>query len=105
MKKLNLFEEGPFKDTGYGMLWVHDSANFRIVNFNFRAGQTLPVHAHEVDGELSIVVLEGEGEFLGAEGAAQPAKAGDVLVCPISTPHGIKATTEMRVLVTIAPPP
>ncbi len=105
MKKMNLFEEGPFKDTGYGMLWVHDSANFRIVNFNFRAGQTLPVHAHEVDGELSIVVLEGEGEFLGAEGASLPAKAGDVLVCPIATPHGIKATTEMRVLVTIAPPP
>lgn len=104
MKKLNIFEEGPFKDSGYGMLWVHDSANFRIVNFNFRAGQTLPVHAHEVDGELSIVVLEGEGEFLGAEGASQPAKAGDVLVCPIATPHGIKATTEMRVLVTIAPP-
>uniref|UniRef100_I2Q6Q3 Cupin domain-containing protein n=1 Tax=Desulfovibrio sp. U5L TaxID=596152 RepID=I2Q6Q3_9BACT len=104
MKKLNIFEEGPFKDSGYGMLWVHDSANFRIVNFNFRAGQTLPVHAHEVDGELSIVVLEGEGEFLGADGAAQPAKAGDVLVCPIATPHGLKATTEMRVLVTLAPP-
>lgn len=105
MKKINLFEEGPFKDTGYGMLWVHDSANFRIVNFNFKAGQTLAVHSHDVDGELSIAVLEGEGAFLGADDAAIPAKAGDVLVCPIATPHGIRATTDMRVLVTIAPPP
>lgn len=105
MKKINIFEEGPFKDTGYGMLWVHDSANFRVVNFNFKAGQTLPVHSHDVDGELTIVVLDGEGEFLGEGGATLPAKAGDVLVSPIAVPHGIHAVTDMRVLVTIAPPP
>ena len=105
MKKINVFEEGPFKDTGYGMLWVHDSPFFRVVNFNFKAGQTLPVHSHDVDGELSIVVLSGEGEFLGADDATIPAKTGDVLVCPISTPHGIRSITDMRVLVTIAPPP
>ena len=105
MKKINIIEEGPFKDTGHGTLWVHDSANFRIVNFNFKAGQKLAVHSHDVDGELSIVVLSGEGEFLGADDAAIPAKTGDVLVCPISTPHGIRSITDMRVLVTIAPPP
>jgi len=105
MKKINVFDEGPFKDTGYGMLWVHDSANFRIINFNFKAGQTLPVHSHDVDGELSIAVLEGQGEFLGEGDAAIPAKAGDVLICPIAAPHGIRAATDMRVLVTIAPPP
>ncbi len=104
MNCINIFEEGPFKDTGYGMLWVHDSANFRIINFNFKAGQTLPVHSHDVDGELSIVVLEGEGAFLSEGGKTLPAKAGDVLTCPIATPHGISATTDMRVLVTIAPP-
>ena len=105
MQKMNVFDEGPFKDTGYGMLWIHDSANFRIINFNFKAGQTLPVHSHDMDGELSILVLEGEGAFLGEGDAAVPAKAGDVLVCPIATPHGIRADTTMRVVVTIAPPP
>lgn len=105
MKKINIFEEGPFKDTGYGMLWVHDSPNFRVVNFNFKAGQSLPLHSHDVDGELTIVVLEGEGEFLAAEGATMPAKPGDVLVCPINVPHGIQSITDMRVLVTVAPPP
>lgn len=104
MKKINVFDEGPFKDTGYGMLLVHDSANFRVLNFNFRAGQTLPVHAHAVDGELTLVVLAGEGEFLGEGGATAPAKAGDVLVSPVAVPHGLRAITDMRVLVTIAPP-
>ena len=33
-----------------------------------------------------------------------PANAGDVLVSEIAEPHGVKATTDMRVLVTIAPP-
>jgi len=105
MQKTNIFEEGPFKDTGYGMLWVHDSPNFRVVNFNFKAGQELPIHHHDVDGELSIVVLEGEGEFLADAGVTMPAKPGDVLVCPINVPHGIRSITDMRVLVTVAPPP
>ena len=50
---------------------------------------------HELDGELTIVVLEGEGQFLAAEGATLPAKPGDVLVCPIAVPHGLTATTDM----------
>ena len=32
------------------------------------------------------------------------ANLGDVLISDISEPHGIKAITDMRVLVTIAPP-
>ena len=54
---------------------------------------------------MSITVLEGEGEFLGADGTSLPARTGDVLVCPIATPHGLHGITDMRVLVTIAPPP
>jgi len=105
MKKTNIFEVGPFKDEGYGMLWVHDSPNFRVVNFNFKAGQELPLHQHDLDGELTIVVLTGEGAFLAADGATMPAKPGDVLVCPIRVPHGVRSITDMRILVTVAPPP
>jgi quercetin dioxygenase-like cupin family protein len=51
-------------------------------------------------------VLEGEGEFLGADGASIPAKTGDVLVADIAEPHGVRAGADsrLRVLVTIAPP-
>ena len=48
---------------------------------------------------MSILVLEGEGEFLGRD-AALPAKAGDILISEIAEPHGIRAKTRLRVLVT-----
>ena len=87
MKKSNLFEDNSFK----------------ILNFNFRAGQELPIHSHDVEGQLSILVLEGEGEFL-TKNDSLPARIGDVLISDISEPHGIRAKTDMRVVVTIAPP-
>ncbi|MFP4084679.1 MAG: cupin domain-containing protein [Desulfonatronovibrio sp.] len=103
MKKINLFEANGFKDAGMSKFLVHDSPYFKILNFNFKAGQELPIHSHDIEGQLSILILEGEGEFL-AQDSTLPAKTGDVLVCDISVPHGIRAVTDMRTIVTIAPP-
>lgn len=103
MKTLNIFEASGFSDKGMKKLLVHDSPYFRILNFNFEPGQELPVHKHDLEGQLSIQILEGEGEYLGGD-APLPAKAGDILICDIAAPHGVRATTRMRVLVTIAPP-
>jgi quercetin dioxygenase-like cupin family protein len=83
---------------------VEDSPSFKIVNFNLDEGVTFPVHSHDLDGELSIQVLEGEGFFLGDEDAAIPAQKGDILISQIREPHGVSAKTQMRILVTIAPP-
>ena len=77
---------------------------FQILNFNFKAGQELPIHSHDIEGQLSIAVLEGSGEFLGEDETTIPAQPGDVLISEISEPHGLRAETDMRVLVTIAPP-
>lgn len=104
MKKINVYESGQFAETGFGKLLVHDSPYFKILNFNFKAGQELPVHAHDIEGQVSLTVLEGEGEFLGKDGATIPAKKGDVLISDIAEPHGIRARTDLRLLVTIAPP-
>jgi quercetin dioxygenase-like cupin family protein len=103
MQKRHILEN-EFKEKGPAKHLIHDSPYFKIINFNFEAGQELPVHSHDVEGQLSITVLEGEGELLGAEGASRPAAAGDIAVAEISEPHGIRANTRMRVLVTIAPP-
>jgi len=104
MKRINLFEANDFSEKGMKKLLVHDSPYFKIINFNFKAGQELPVHAHDIEGQVSLVVLEGEGEFLGKDGATLPAARGDVLISEIAEPHGIRAKTELRLLVTIAPP-
>ena len=59
MKKINLFEANDFGDKGLKKLLVHDSPYFKILNFNFKPGQELPVHAHDIEGQLSLVIVEG----------------------------------------------
>ncbi|MFZ0450055.1 MAG: cupin domain-containing protein [Desulfatiglandaceae bacterium] len=103
MKKINLYDENDLNDLHMSRFLVHDSPYFKILNFNFKAGQELPIHSHDIEGQVSIVILEGVGEFLGKDGAL-PARAGDVLISDINEPHGIRARTDMRVLATIAPP-
>jgi quercetin dioxygenase-like cupin family protein len=104
MKRIEVFKEGQFSEKGMGKFLIHDSPYFRVINFNFKSGQELGIHSHDVDGQLSIVVLEGEGEFLGKDGLTLPANPGDVLISDIREPHGILAISDMRVIVTIAPP-
>ena len=104
MRQLNLYEENDFSEKAFKKLLVHDSPYFKIINFNFKAGQELPVHSHEIDGQLSLVIIEGEGEFLGKDDTTLPAKTGDVVISDIAEPHGLRAKTDLRLLVTIAPP-
>lgn len=104
MKKINFYEENSFDDLAFKRLLVHESPYFKILNFNFKAGQELPVHSHEIEGQVSILVFEGEGEFLGKDDTTLPARPGDVLISDINEPHGVRAKSDMRVLVTIAPP-
>ena len=104
MKKISVYEESDFGRDSIKRFLVHDSPYFKIINFNFKAGQELPVHSHNIEGQLSILVLEGEGEFLADGEATLPARAGDVLISDISEPHGVRASSDMRILVTIAPP-
>lgn len=104
LKRIEVFKNGKFNELAMARMLVHDSPYFRILNFNFKAGQELPIHSHDTEGQLSIVVLEGQGLFLGKDGQTIPADPGDVLISDISEPHGVRAATDMRVLVTIAPP-
>ena len=104
MKKINLYEANDFSEKGLKKLLVHDSPYFKIINFNFKAGQELPVHSHDIEGQVSLAILEGEGEFLGKDGVSFPVVRGDVVVSDISEPHGLRAKTDLRLLVTIAPP-
>lgn len=94
------FTEGSMKR----FFLVQDSPYFKIINFNLAAGATFPVHSHDLDGQLSILVIEGSGFFLGDNGAEIAAKTGDMLISEIREPHGVRAGSDMRIVVTIAPP-
>ena len=104
MQRLRISEVRDYREKGFHRYLVHESEHFKVLTFTFKAGQELPIHSHGLDGELSITVLEGEGEFLGADGMRLSARAGDVLISEIREPHGVRASTAMSVLVTIAPP-
>ena len=104
IEKKSLAETRVFDSRSMKKVLIHDSPWFRILNFNLSAGQVFPVHSHDTEGQLSIQVLEGTGEFLGRDDRIIPAQAGDLLLCDISEPHGVRAHTDLRILVTIAPP-
>jgi len=103
MEILDLWSKGKFDPHRFHMELIHDMYTFRMILFSFEPGQELPVHHHEADSEVAILVLEGEGEFTGGEQGIA-AKQGSLLICKVSEPHGVRAKTRMRVLVSIAPP-
>ncbi len=105
MKVLKLEDTNEFKAGAMKRFFlVEDSSYFKIINFNLEAGVTFPVHSHDLDGDLSIQVLEGNGFFLAENDMEIAAKPGDILISEIREPHGVRASTNMRILVTIAPP-
>jgi quercetin dioxygenase-like cupin family protein len=104
MKKLALADSREFNSLGMKSIVLHDSEHFKILNFNLKGGHIFPIHSHDLDGQLSILVIEGEGAFLGDNNATIPAKTGDMLISDIREPHGVRADTDMRIVVTIAPP-
>ena len=104
MKKIELDQTREFNPLGMKSIVLHDSEHFKILNFNLVGGSIFPIHSHDLDGQLSILVIEGEGAFLADNEKTIPAKTGDMLVCDIREPHGVRADVDMRIVVTIAPP-
>ena len=80
---------------------LYDSPNLRVLVFNLEPGQELPVHSHPSDSDVALVILEGEGEFIGAH--EMPARTGQAQIMPGGEPHGLNAHTRVRLLVFIAP--
>lgn len=77
-----------------------------LVGLNaFEPGQSHAIHAHHGMDKL-YYVIEGHGVFL-LEAAEKPMKAGDVLVAPDGVPHGVRNTSNGRLLVlaVLAPGP
>jgi len=82
---------------------THDSINFRQLLFCFMAGQELPVHSHDVDSEIIFAIIEGEGILI-EDGKEVEVKGGDIVIGEVRIPHGIRAVSDLKVLVTITPP-
>jgi quercetin dioxygenase-like cupin family protein len=72
----------------------------RVVLFTFAAGQSLTEHTST--SRAVIQVLSGEGEFV-VDGKPRVLKPGDLLHLPPRIPHAVNASSEMTMLLTLAP--
>jgi len=102
MKLFDLSAMAKFSSTRPHRELLFDSPNLRVLNFNFEPGQELPIHSHQADSEVALLVLEGEGVFTGGPEDI-PASPGVMEIMPVTEPHGLRATTRLRLLVFIAP--
>jgi quercetin dioxygenase-like cupin family protein len=77
-----------------------------LVGLNaFEPGQSHAVHAHEGMDKL-YYVLEGRGLFL-LDGRELETRAGEMLLAPAGVPHGVRNTSDGRLLLlaVLAPAP
>ena len=98
---LALSEAAP--EVGHGIVsrTLLAAPDLRVVLFTFAAGQELTEHTST--SRALIQVLTGECEFF-VSGTPRVMKAGELLHLPPGTPHALRATSEMRMLLTLAPP-
>ncbi len=70
----------------------------------FHPGEQAPAHVHDTQEEI-LYILEGEGEFVTAEGRSE-LKPGVAVYIPIGLEHSIVLTTDKPLkLVTVFSPP
>lgn len=74
----------------------------RLILFGFDVGQELSEHTAPYHALVQI--LAGECEFQ-MGGKLHRLKAGDFISMPPNTPHGVKATKELSMLLTLLPAP
>lgn len=88
-----------------GKSTIFESSRLMVGLNAFEPGQSHPLHAHAGMDKM-YYVLEGEGIFL-LERSEVAMRAGDILVAPDGVPHGVRNSSDARLLVmaVLAPSP
>lgn len=73
-----------------------------ISHLRLQAGCEVPVHSHA--NEQIVCVLSGVMRFTLAEGRQVTVRAGEVLLVPADSPHGVVAVEDSVVIDLFAPP-
>ena len=88
-----------------GKSTLYESSRLLVGLNSFEPGQSHALHSHNGIDKM-YYVLEGEGVFL-LDGRELPMSAGDLLVAPDSVPHGVRNSSQRRLLIlaVLAPGP
>ena len=100
-KIVSLPAETQFASNGIVSRTLLRTENMRVVLFGFSAGQELTEHTSTQ--HALVQVLSGECEFSLGD-TWHPLKAGALLYMPPNLRHGIKATTQFSMLLTLSKP-
>lgn len=96
-KVLHAVDHAVFGPAKMGKTTLFSSPRLLVGLNAFEPGQAHALHAHAGMDKV-YHVLEGEGVFL-LEGRELPMRAGDLLVAPDGVPHGVRNTSEARLVV------
>lgn len=98
-------EHAQWRADAMGKSTIYASAHLMVGLNAFEPGQAHALHAHG-GMDKAYLVVEGEGLFL-LDGSELPMRAGDLLVAPDGVPHGVRNSSDGRLLVMaiLAPAP
>jgi quercetin dioxygenase-like cupin family protein len=98
-------DEATWRPDKMGKSTLFESPRLLVGLNAFEPGQSHALHAHGGQDKIYVVV-EGQGVFL-LEDAELPMTAGDLLVAPDGVPHGVRNTSDKRLLLlaVLAPSP
>ncbi len=91
-----------FRPERFNPIVLDESERTRVILACFEPGQYISVHHAGID--LTLVVLEGEGQFVAGSEVAT-IRPGFVGFVPAGEARGVKAKTRLVVLHIVTPPP
>jgi quercetin dioxygenase-like cupin family protein len=83
---------------GHRQITIAKRKGFSLLLFDFESGATLP--DHEVDGEVTIHVLDGE-LHIDTDSNQHEVEAGEILILAPRVTHDVEAPVESRMLLTV----
>jgi quercetin dioxygenase-like cupin family protein len=102
MQRTNLFDTPRQWDGMPDNGSIYDSPSLKILTCRIDPGQSLLMRSDEMRGKVSLVVIEGYGEWVVDEAGRHLIQAGDIVISEFSESHRLLALTDLRLLVTIA---
>ena len=91
-----------FQPRRFSPVPIGGTERFKAVLTCFEPGQFIPVHRPPID--MTLVILEGEGQMVAGEQEV-PLAPGTIVIVPAGEARGVKASTRLVAIHLVTPPP
>ena len=103
--KIRVRDRAVFQPDRMARIGLSTTERTQLDLYCLEPGQVQKAHTHDAQDKI-YVVIEGRGRFTLGD-AESPVEAGEAVVAPAGTPHGVANDSGARllVLVVVSPPP